>query len=52
MLQRDSEYLKIDFLRDELEKYSSNSGVEALARNRLQFSKYDERHKLQIQEAE
>ena len=29
-------------LRDELEKYSSNSGVEALARNRLQFSKEDE----------
>lgn len=33
---------KNQFLRDELEKYSSNSGVEALARNRLQFSKSDE----------
>ena len=30
------------FLREELEKYTSNSGVEALARNRLLFSKDDE----------
>jgi len=29
-------------LREELEKYSSNMGVEALARNRLLFSKDDE----------
>ncbi len=33
---------KNQFLREELEKYTSNSGVEALARNRLQFSKDDE----------
>ena len=30
------------YLREELEKYTSNTGVEALARNRLQFSKEDE----------
>ena len=30
------------YLREELEKYNSNTGVEALARNRLQFSKEDE----------
>ena len=30
------------YLREELEKYSSNSGVEALVRNRLLFSKDDE----------
>ena len=29
-------------LREEIEKYTSNSGVEALARNRLKFSKEDE----------
>jgi len=33
---------KNQYLREELEKYTSNSGVEALARNRLQFSKPDE----------
>ncbi len=33
---------KNKFLREELEKYTSNSGVEALARNRLHFSKEDE----------
>lgn len=33
---------KNTFLREELEKYTSNSGLEALARNRLQFSKEDE----------
>ena len=33
---------KNQYLREELEKYTSNSGVEALARNRLQFSKDDE----------
>ena len=33
---------KNKFLREELEKYNSNSGVEALARNRLLFSKEDE----------
>lgn len=33
---------KNQHLREELEKYSSNQGVEALARNRLQFSKEDE----------
>ncbi len=33
---------KNQYLREELEKYTSNSGVEALARNRLQFSKEDE----------
>jgi len=30
------------YLREELEKYTSTSGVEALARNRLHFSKEDE----------
>lgn len=33
---------KNQHLREELEKYSSNSGVEALARNRLLFTKEDE----------
>ncbi len=33
---------KNTYLREELEKYNSNSGVEALARDRLQFSKEDE----------
>ena len=33
---------KNQYLREELEKYTSNTGVEALARNRLQFSKEDE----------
>ena len=33
---------KNTYLREELEKYTSNTGVEALARNRLQFSKDDE----------
>ena len=33
---------KNTYLREELEKYTSNTGVEALARNRLQFSKEDE----------
>ena len=30
------------YLHEELEKYTSNTGVEARARNRLQFSKEDE----------
>jgi len=33
---------KNQYLREELEKYTSNTGVEALARNRLQFSREDE----------
>ena len=33
---------KNTYLREEIEKYNSNSGVEALARDRLQFSKEDE----------
>ena len=33
---------KNQFLREELDKYTSNSGVEALARDRLQFSREDE----------
>ena len=33
---------KNQFLREELDKYTSKSGVEALARNRLQFSREDE----------
>ncbi len=30
------------YLREEIDKYTSNSGVEALARDRLQFSREDE----------
>ncbi len=33
---------KNTYLREELEKYNSNTGVEALSRDRLQFSKEDE----------
>ena len=29
-------------LRDELDKYTSNTGIEALARNRLQLTEDDE----------